>query len=59
MSWAPDDGLVPGKYTVSFMPGAATTKIPAKYQQAGTSGLEVDVPVDQGKIDYNIEIHTK
>jgi hypothetical protein len=60
MSWEPDDGLVPGHYTVSLLSGGANaTKIPQKYQTSGTSGLEVDVPVDQGKIEYNIEISTK
>jgi hypothetical protein len=59
MSWAPDDGLVPGHYTVSLMPSdLAKTAIPAKYQQSGTSGLEVDVPVDQDSIEYNIEVRT-
>jgi hypothetical protein len=59
MSWEPDDGLVPGHYTVSLMPGDLnTTKIPQKYQ-SGTSGLEVEVPVDQSKIEYNIDVRTK
>ena len=31
MSWAPDDGLVPGHYTVSVMPGdQAKTAIPTR-----------------------------
>jgi hypothetical protein len=60
MSWAPDDGLVPGHYTVSLMPGDLTkTRIPAKYQQGGTSGLEVDVPVDKSSIEFNIDVVTK
>lgn len=60
MSWSPDDGLVPGRYSVSLMPGdPAKTAIPRKYQDGSTSGLEVDVPVDQGAIEYNIEVMTK
>lgn len=60
MSWEPDDGLVPGHYTVSLMPGDMnTTKISEKYRQSVTSGLEVDVPVDQGKIEYNIDVLTE
>ncbi len=58
MSWEPDDGLVPGHYTVNVMPNE-TTKIPPKYQESNTSGLEVDVPVDKGPIEYNIEIRTE
>jgi hypothetical protein len=59
MSWAPDDGLVPGHYTVSVMPGDATkTRLPTKYHQSATSGLEVDVPIDGGSIDYNIDVRT-
>lgn len=60
MSWTPDDGLVPGHYTVSVVPADLNkTVIPKKYQQGKTSGLEVDAPVDQRKIEYNIEVHTK
>jgi hypothetical protein len=60
MSWAPDDGLVPGHYTVSVMPGEPDkTSIPAKYQQGAASGLEVDVPVDKGKVNYDMDIRTK
>lgn len=59
MSWEVDDGLVPGHYTVSVVPvDASKTKIPTKYHQGATSGLEVDVPVDQGAIEHNIEILT-
>jgi hypothetical protein len=59
MSWEPDDGLVPGTYTVSLMPGDdSTTKIPDRYRQSGTSGLEVEVPVDQKSVEYNIEVKT-
>ena len=57
MSWAPDDGLVPGHYTVSVNPAYPNkTAIAAKYQQSTTSGLEVDVPLDQKKIEFNIEL---
>jgi hypothetical protein len=57
MSWTPDDGLVPGHYAVSVAPADPNkTAIPAKYQQNTTSGLEVDVPIDQRKIEYNIEL---
>jgi hypothetical protein len=35
------------------------TAIPAKYQVNTTSGLEVDVPVDQRKIEFNIDIRGK
>jgi hypothetical protein len=60
MSWAPDDGLVPGHYTVSVVPrDLAKTAIPTKYHQSGTSGLEVDVPADESEIEYNIEVVTK
>jgi hypothetical protein len=60
MSWEPDDGLVPGHYTVNVQPvDAHASKIAKKYQNSATSGLEVDVPVDMDKIDYNIEVHTK
>jgi hypothetical protein len=60
MSWQPDDGLVPGHYTVNLMPGdASKTKIPTRYNSSGTSGLEVNVPVDQGEIEYNIELKSK
>jgi hypothetical protein len=59
MSWEPDDGLVPGHYTVNVFPADQTkSKIPTKYLQSSTSGLEVDVAVDQSKIEYNIEIST-
>ena len=57
MSWAPDDGLVPGHYTVAVVPvDPNTSAIPTKYHTSGTSGLEVDVPVDQRKIEYNIDV---
>jgi len=60
MSWSPGDGLVPGHYTVNVYPGSiANTRIPKKYHQSGTSGLEVTVPVDQGEMEYNIELSTK
>ena len=60
MSWTVDDGLVPGHYTVSVVPSDANkTTIPKKYYQSKTSGLEVDVPIDQRKIEYNIDIHSK
>jgi hypothetical protein len=60
MSWTPDDGLVPGHYTVSISPGnLSTTKVPAKYQQSSTSGLEVDVPVDKDKIEFDVNIITQ
>ena len=60
MSWEPDDGLVPGHYIVNVVPGdTAKTAIPTKYRVNTTSGLEVDVPVDQRKIEYNIDIHSK
>jgi hypothetical protein len=59
MSWEPDDGLVPGHYTVSLAPSDPNaTKIPVKYHQSGTSGLEVDVPVDQDEIEYPINVTT-
>jgi hypothetical protein len=60
MSWSRGDGLVPGHYTLNVMPGnLETTKIPQRYMDSGTSGLEVSVPVDQGSIEYNIELSTK
>lgn len=59
MSWEPDDGLVPGHYTVAIAPGdAVKTRVPAKYQQSATSGLEVDVPVDQRSIEFNIDVRS-
>src|SRR5262245_49885729 len=40
MSWAPDDGLVPGHYAVSVRPTDPNkTAIAAKYQVNSTSGL--------------------
>jgi hypothetical protein len=60
MSWEVDDGLVPGHYNVGVVPvDPNKTAIPAKYQQGATSGLEVDVPIDQGSIEYNIEVVSK
>ena len=60
MSWTPDDGLVPGHYTVNVMPGSvAKTRIPKKYHQSGSSGLEVNVPMDQDEIEYNIDVRTQ
>jgi hypothetical protein len=57
MSWTPDDGLVPGHYLVNVKPAdPAQTNIPLEYQQSSTSGLEVDVPADQKKIDFDVEI---
>ena len=59
MSWEPDDGLVPGHYTVSLMPGDMNaTKVPQKYQQGSTSGLEVDVPIDQSGVTFDIDVRT-
>ena len=60
MSWAPDDGLVPGHYTVSILPNDPDkTRIPAKYRQSNTSGLELDVPVEERKIEFDAEVRTK
>jgi hypothetical protein len=60
MSWAPDDGLVPGHYKVTVMPSEPTkTAVPTRYNQSATSGLEVDVPVDQSKIEYDINVVSK
>jgi hypothetical protein len=60
MSWTPDDGLVPGHYTVNVMPGNPNkTRIPKRYNDSGTSGLELDVPVDADQIEYNIDVVTK
>lgn len=60
MSWTPDDGLVPGHYTVSVLPGTLnSTTVPQRYQKSSTSGLEVDVPVDESRIEYNIELVTQ
>jgi hypothetical protein len=59
MSWEVDDGLVPGHYDVSVVPAEPSqSKIPTKYHQSSSSGLEVDVPVDQRSIEYNIEVRT-
>jgi hypothetical protein len=60
MSWKPDDGLVPGHYTVSVLPADLNkTSVPMHYHQSATSGLEVDIPSDQGAIEYNIEVRSK
>lgn len=60
VSWEPDDGLVPGHYTINLMPKDRTnTKIPENYLQSSTSGLEVDVPVDKPRIEFNIEVVTQ
>jgi hypothetical protein len=60
MSWLPDDGLVPGHYTVSVVPGDRNkTVIPEKYYQSATSGLEVDVPVEKSSIEYDINVVTQ
>jgi hypothetical protein len=60
MSWAADDGLVPGHYVVGVVPNEPDkTAIPAKYNAGKTSGVEVDVPVDKSKIDFDINVVTK
>jgi hypothetical protein len=60
MSWAPDDGLVPGSYTVSVVPGdPAKTVIPAHYHQSATSGLKVEIPIDQSAVEFNVEVRSK
>jgi hypothetical protein len=60
MSWAPDDGLVPGHYTVSVLPNEPDkTAIPKKYSMSATSGVELDVSADKGKIDFDIAVRTK
>lgn len=60
MSWEPDDGLVPGHYIVNVQPvDPAKTKIPKRYHNSATSGLEVDVSLDQDEIEYNIEVQSK
>jgi hypothetical protein len=57
MSWTVGDGLVPGHYAVSVIPADPNkTAIAAKYRQNTTSGLKVEVPIDQGTIEYNIEL---
>jgi hypothetical protein len=60
MSWKPDDGLVPGSYRVSVVPGdAAKTVFPEKYHRGPTSGLTLEVPADQSSIVYNIELKSE
>ena len=60
MSWTPDDGLVPGHYLVSVLPNDPDkSAVSAKYRQGALSGLEVDVPVDKGKINFDIDVKTK
>jgi hypothetical protein len=45
---------------VKIMPGnPAQSKIPQRYQDSGTSGLEVDVPVDQDKIQFDVVVTTQ
>ena len=60
MSWEPDDGLVPGHYTVNIAPvDMQATKVPQKYHQSDTSGLEVEVSPDQRQVEYNVDIRTQ
>ena len=60
MSWAPDDGLVPGHYLVAVTPAdPATTKIPEKYHQSGTSGLEIEIPFDVKKVEFDIPVSSR
>lgn len=60
MSWEPNDGLVPGHYTVRIVPAdAAKTKIAKKYLQGDANAIEVDVPADQDEIEFNIDVKTK
>jgi hypothetical protein len=35
------------------------TGIPAKYQLSNSSGLEVDVPADERKVEFDIDVRTK
>jgi hypothetical protein len=39
--------------------GSQSSRIPSKYNTSGTSGVEVDVPVDQSKIEFNIDVKSK
>ena len=60
MSWEPDDGLVPGHYTVNVQPADANkSKIPVRFRDSGTSGLEVDVPLDKSVIEFDVRVETK
>jgi hypothetical protein len=59
MSWEPNDGLVPGHYTVRIVPAdAAKTKIANRYLQ-DANGLEVDVTVEQDEVEFNIDVKSK
>jgi hypothetical protein len=60
MSWEPDDGLVPGHYTVNVQPSdASKSKIPPRFRDSGTSGLEVEVPMDQGEVEFDVKVVSK
>lgn len=61
MSWEPDDGLVPGHYTIKIVTGTGDqkSKIPDRYLENSTSGLELDVPVQSDTLEYNVEIRTE
>lgn len=61
-TFQPDDGAVPGRYRVTVSRDAAATtpggpavdRIPAKYGNPDTSGLEIEVKSGSNEIDINL-----
>jgi len=67
-TFKPGDGLLPGKYvlrvdcykTAPNMEGKpVVSHIPAKYQDAAKSGLELDVSSSSGPIAFDIDLSSK
>jgi hypothetical protein len=48
------DGVPPGTYRVHIIPNPGDLSLPAKYQDAGTSGLDVEVASDWN--DYSFDL---
>lgn len=67
-SYRPNDGLTPGKYLVyvecwesppALGQPSPPSYVPAKYQAAQSSGLEVVVPKDTSTFEINLDIPKK